>query len=177
MSEDERDFRKSFNDMYEMVKVLYNEKTTRFQGEISNHPKGNGSDGRKPPPPPPPSPPSSPPSSPPPSPKGHAKSHFLKLDVKFELPTYNGEVNAEKLNNLVHQIEFYCRIQRLVMMLQRSNLLLFIWEARTQEDFNKSGKIISYWNDFIATLRRQFYPLAYMQKEIMDWKNFRQVKG
>ena len=112
MYEDERDFRKYFFDMIEMVKVLYNEITTWLEGEIYNQPKGDGGDGSKPPPPPPlppppPSPPSSTPSSPPSShrptpptsPRGHTKSHLLKLDVKFELPIYNGEVNVENLDN------------------------------------------------------------------------------
>jgi len=53
---------------------------------------------------------------------------------------------------------------------------LIWWEAKTQEDLKKSGKIISSWNDFIAALRRKFYLVSYMQKEIMDWKNFKQAK-
>ena len=36
----------------------------------------------------------------------------LKLDIKFELPMYNGDLNAEKLNNWIRQIEVYCRIQK-----------------------------------------------------------------
>ena len=36
----------------------------------------------------------------------------LKLDIKFELPIYNGELNAKKLDNWFHQIELYCRIQK-----------------------------------------------------------------
>ena len=36
----------------------------------------------------------------------------LKIDIKFELPMYNGELNAEKLDNWIHQIEVYCRIQK-----------------------------------------------------------------
>jgi hypothetical protein len=60
---------------------------------------------------------SSPPSSPPASPsssssssKSNAKKHvhkhknempLVKLDVKFELPIYDGEVNAERLDNWV----------------------------------------------------------------------------
>jgi hypothetical protein len=43
-------------------------------------------------------------SQPPPnSPKEHGKippqTPFLKLDIKFEFPMYNGEVNDEKLDN------------------------------------------------------------------------------
>ena len=41
------------------------------------------------------------------------KTPLLKLDVKFELPMYNGEVNAEILENWIHQLEVYCRIHNL----------------------------------------------------------------
>lgn len=41
----------------------------------------------------------------------------------------------------------------------------------------KHGKVLTSWNNFSTTLRRQFYPLSYMQKSIMDWKNIRQGKG
>jgi hypothetical protein len=66
-------------------------------------PKGNGGNGDTPPP----SPTSSTSyiiSQPPPnSPKQHGRippqTPFLKLDIKFELPMYNEEVNAEKLDN------------------------------------------------------------------------------
>ena len=33
------------------------------------------------------------------------------------------------------------------------------------------------WSIFNVVIKRKFYPLAYMQKSIMDWKNFRQLKG
>ena len=35
---------------------------------------------------------------------------FLKLDVKFELPMFNGEVNAENLDNWIRKLEVYLRI-------------------------------------------------------------------
>jgi hypothetical protein len=98
---------------------------------------------------------------------------------------YNGEVNVEKLDNWIRQIEVYCRIQRIkddetkiqVASLRLESEALIWWEAKTQEDMKKHGKFLSFWNDFIVALKRQFYPLAYMQKAIMDWKKFRQDKG
>ena len=35
----------------------------------------------------------------------------LNIDINFELPMYNGELNAEKLDNWICQIEVYYRIQ------------------------------------------------------------------
>jgi hypothetical protein len=98
---------------------------------------------------------------------------------------YNGEVNAEKLDNWIHKIEVYYRIQRILddeTKIQLASLRLEIatliwWVAKTQEDMKKNGKILSSCNDFIVSIKRKFYPLAYMQKAIMDWQNFRQAKG
>ena len=39
MSEDERTFRKYFFEMSKMVKVIYEERNSRLQGESSNSPK------------------------------------------------------------------------------------------------------------------------------------------
>jgi hypothetical protein len=38
---------------------------------------------------------------------------LLKLDVKFELPMYDGEVNVERLDNWVRQMEVYCSVQQI----------------------------------------------------------------
>jgi hypothetical protein len=186
--------------MTEMVKVLFEERNARLQGESSNPPKGNGDSGDKTPKgngrngdTPPRSTPystSSTISQPPPnSPKEHGKiplqTPLLKLDIKFELPMYNGEVNFEKLDNWIRQIEVYCSIQRIkydetkihLASLRLESATLILWEAKTQEDMKKHGKVLSSWNNFIVALKRKFYPLAYMQKYIMDWKNFRKAKG
>jgi hypothetical protein len=113
-TEDE-DIRKAFMEMREMMKLLMEERNTRLQGEGSNPSKHKGDNGDKTPnrngrngASPPPSPPSSYSSSTssrplPNSQKGHGKTPsqipLLKLDIKFELPMYNGEVNAKKLDN------------------------------------------------------------------------------
>ena len=97
---------------------------------------------------------------------------LLKLDIKFELPVYNGELNFEMLDNWVHKIEVYYGIQNInddAVSIQLASLCLggatlISWEAKTQEDLKKSGKIIYSWNDFIVALRGKLYPLAYMKK-------------
>ena len=47
---------------------------------------------------------------PPNSPENKNKTSLIKLDVKFDLPIYNGELNAKKLDNWVRQIDVYCRV-------------------------------------------------------------------
>jgi hypothetical protein len=108
----------------------------------------------------------------------------LKLDMKFDLPMYNGELNAEKLDHWIKQIEVYCRVQKIVdeeekfqlATLQLGGTTLIWWESKNQEDLLKKGKMISSWYEFIASLKKQFYPLGYMQQAIMDWQNLRKIE-
>jgi hypothetical protein len=153
--------RKAVMEMREMMKILM-ERNILLQGEGSNPskhkgdsgdktPNGNGGNGASPPPSPPSSSSSSTSSRPlPNSPKGHGKTPsqipLLKLDIKFELPIYNGEVNAEKLDNWIRQIEVYCRIQKIqddetkiqLASLRLDGAALIWWESKTREDMKKS---------------------------------------
>jgi hypothetical protein len=107
-----------------MVKVLYDdylEWKRPVQGESSKQAKiEEGEDPPKYPPSPPLSPYSSSYSRT--SSNSTARKHIdkhkpniplLKLDVKFVLPMYHGEVNAKKLDNWVIQMEVYCNVQQI----------------------------------------------------------------
>lgn len=56
------------------------------------------------------------------------------------------------------------------------SVALIWWESKTEEDMKKHSNVLSSWNDFFVSLRRQFCPLAYMKKAIIDWKKFRKLK-
>jgi hypothetical protein len=112
ISQDEKEFRKTFHAMSEMVKVLYEDYLERKRPVLGGSSKGK-SEEEEDHPHIPPSPPSTPPSSPSSSSSSskssgkkivHKNKHempLLKLDVKFELPIYDGEVNVEKLDNWI----------------------------------------------------------------------------
>ena len=121
-SSEEEEFKKDFYTLNDIVKVLYEERNTRMVGESSKPPHGEGSSEDKKdekkdskgnggnPPPSPPSSSSSPSHTASSSTMTTATSHthsktpkvknpLLKLDIKFELLMYNGEVNVENLDN------------------------------------------------------------------------------
>jgi hypothetical protein len=50
-------------------------------------------------------------------------------------------------------------------------------ESKTQVDFVQQGKVISSLNEFTVAIRKQFYPLTYVQTAIIDWQHLRQGKG
>ena len=100
--ESDSQFMDSFMTMRAMVEEMYR-KFKKGQGEststskqdkgtkeplLDGHSEGKGK-GEEPPP-------STPPSSPENKKK---KTSLIKLDVKFDLPIYDGELNAEKLDN------------------------------------------------------------------------------
>ena len=85
-----------------------------FQGEYSK--KEKHEEGEDPPKPPPSSPSSSSSTSSNSTTRKNSHKHkpdmtLLKLDVKFDLPMYDGEVNAERIDNWVRHMEFYCSVE------------------------------------------------------------------
>jgi hypothetical protein len=122
LSQDEKEFRKALFSMSKMMKVLYEDYLERKKPNLGESSKGKSEEGEDPPqiPPSPPSSPHSSPSSSSSSSKSNAKKHvhkhknemsLLKLDVKFQLPIYDSEVNAQRLDNWVIQMEVYCSVQ------------------------------------------------------------------
>ena len=73
-----------------------------------------------------------------------------------------------------------CRIQNLheddikiqLASLRMEGSALVWWEARTQEEIKNYGNISMSWSSFIASIKRKFYPLAYMQKENYGLEKF-----
>jgi hypothetical protein len=110
ISEDEKEFRKAFLAMSEMVKVLYEDYLERKRPILGDSSKGKSEEEEDHPqiPHSPLSTPASSPSSSSSSSKSSGKKNvhknkhempLLKLDVKIELPIYDGEVNVEILDN------------------------------------------------------------------------------
>ena len=101
---------------------------------------------------------------------------LLKLDVKFVLPMYDGEVNAKKLDNWVRQMEVYCNFHQIkdeatkikLASLRLEGTTLIWWQSKMQHGTQQVGKIFPSWHDFISALRKQFYPLGYKKKVLIE---------
>jgi hypothetical protein len=57
--------------------------------------------------------------------------------------------------------------------LQLEGTALIWWEINIQ-DISRCGNIISSWSEFKSVIRKQFYPLGYLHKEMMEWTNFKE---
>ena len=54
---------------------------------------------------------------------------------------------------------------------------LIWWESKTEDGICNKGKVITSWFEFTFALKKQFYPLGYMQQAVMDQQSFKQGKG
>ena len=161
----ETEFLEDFMSMKAMMKILLDERAERKkkeegssskEAEVKKEEKGKGVGGD---------------GDPPETHQTFSSSHichsspnmpYFKLDVKFELPIYNGDLDAEKLDNWIKQLEVYCRVQGItddpsriqLATLRMSGMALTWWESKIQQDLRKNGKIISVWNEFIEVLRK-----------------------
>jgi hypothetical protein len=110
---------------------------------------------------------------------------LLKLDVKFELPIYDGEVNAEKLDNWIRKMEVYCSVQQIkdeatqikLASLRLAGTALIWWKNKLQKGTQQVGNVFPSWKSFILALRKQFYPLGYKEKALIEWRSLKLRKG
>ena len=107
--------------------------------------------------------------------KDSFKKPLLKLDVKFSLPMFNGDAYPEKLDNWIREVEVYCRVQHIYeeeVKVQldslRSEGTTLVWWERKLHDKSKCGNLLSSWSEFKSVIRKQFYPLGYLHKAMME---------
>jgi hypothetical protein len=179
LSQDEKEFRKTFFAMSKMMKVLYDDYLERKRPVLGESSKGKSEEGENPPQIPP-SPPSTPPSSSSNS-KNTAKKHvhkhknempLSKLGVKFEFPIYDGEVNEKRLENWVRQMDVYCSVQQIkdeatqikLASLRLAGTTLIWWQSKLQNGTQQVGNVFTSWKRFIYALRKKLYPLVIKRK-------------
>jgi hypothetical protein len=101
---------------------------------------------------------------------------LIKLDVKFQLPMYDGEVNAERLDNWVRQMEVYCSVQQIkdeatqikMESLRLVGTSLIWWLSKLKNGMKQVGNVFPSWKSFISALRKKLYPLGYKKKALIE---------
>jgi hypothetical protein len=195
LSHDEKEFQKTFFAMLAMMKVLYADYLELKRPVFGESSKGKSEEEHDPTHISP-SPPSSPPSTPSlsSSSKSNAKKHvhkhknetpLLKLDVKFKLSMYDGEVNVERLYDWVRQMEVYCSVKQIkdeatqikLASLRLVGTTLIWWKSKLQNGTQQVGNVFPSWKSFISALRKKLYPLGYKEKALIEFQALKLRKG
>jgi hypothetical protein len=102
----------------------------------------------------------------------------LKVDMKTDLPTYDGVVDGDKLDGWIDRLESYFDIygyddsRRLaIARLKLASHALVWWNAHLRT-YGSRGLT---WEAFKVLLKEQFYPVGYDEKRWQNWLFLKQA--
>jgi hypothetical protein len=82
-------------------------------------------------------------------------------------------------------MEVYCNVQQIKDEATQTKLALLIlagttliwWQSKLQNGTQQVGNVFPSWPVFIFSFRKQFYPLGYKDKALIEWKALTLKKG
>ncbi|PWA90212.1 hypothetical protein CTI12_AA103160 [Artemisia annua] len=110
----------------------------------------------------------------------HDSHHPFKVEAKIDIRTYDGTIDAEKLDSWLDQLETYFTLygfrssEKVVFaQLKLTSHALAWWNSQLKIMGNEE---IS-WKKFTLLLRQEFYPMGYVQDRWTRWHNLRLQRG
>lgn len=101
----------------------------------------------------------------------------LRIDFKVEIPVYDGRVDVERLDDWVERLETYFALygytskEKITFAtLKLSSHALTWWKSYKR---NSNEEVVS-WEKFKELLRKQFYPVGFLEERWSKWFNLRQ---
>ncbi|OMO94682.1 Retrotransposon gag protein [Corchorus capsularis] len=102
------------------------------------------------------------------------------MEVRIEIPIYDGELDPEKLNGWIKQLEVYFSTkpytdqQRISFArLRLGNHAVTWWESFNPGLEAEGMAPIQTWQEFTAAIKNQFYPLGYEEELKGKWQFLR----
>jgi hypothetical protein len=82
-------------------------------------------------------------------------------------------------------MEVYCNVQQIkdeatqikLASLRFAGTTLIWWQSKLKNGTQQVGNVFPSWKDFVFAVRKQFYPLGYKEKDLIEWKSLRLRKG
>ncbi|GJW95820.1 hypothetical protein Tco_0175492 [Tanacetum coccineum] len=104
----------------------------------------------------------------------------FKVEARIDIPSYDGTVDAEKLDSWLDQLETYFTLYGFTSTekvsfarLKLTSHALAWWNAQLK--MTREEEIT--WNEFKRLLRQEYYPIGYSQDRFSRWHNLRQQRG
>ncbi|GJX35632.1 hypothetical protein Tco_0247189 [Tanacetum coccineum] len=104
----------------------------------------------------------------------------FKVEARIDIPSYDGTVDAEKLDSWLDQLETYFTLYGFTSTekvsfarLKLTSHALAWWNAQLK--MTREEEIT--WNEFKRLLRQEYYPMGYSQDRWSRWHNLRQQRG
>jgi Ty3 transposon capsid-like protein len=108
----------------------------------------------------------------------------FRVEAKVEIRPYDGQMEPEKLNNWIRQLEVYFSCYSFsdkekisFSRLKMDGYALLWWESLCQERFLTKQKQVVDWEEFKTLVKAQFYPMGYEEEQEFRWHYLRQRQG
>lgn len=108
----------------------------------------------------------------------------FKLQANFQIPSYVGELDPEKLDGWLKTLEVYFSTKAYTELhkvsfarLKLGGHALTWWEAHTSGLSTNNEPPVSSWIQFSTALRNQFYPIGHRERLKERWQFLRQTTG
>ncbi|XP_038973019.1 uncharacterized protein LOC120105044 [Phoenix dactylifera] len=105
------------------------------------------------------------------------RSRPFKVEARIDIPTFDGTVDAEKLDSWIDQLETYFTLYGFsshekvaFARLKLSSHALAWWNSYLKDNSDKEVT----WGEFSRLLRQEFYPMGYSQDRWFRWHNLKQ---
>ncbi|OMO87157.1 hypothetical protein CCACVL1_09231, partial [Corchorus capsularis] len=104
----------------------------------------------------------------------------FKMEVRIEIPIYDGELDPEKLNGWIKQLEVYFSTKSYTdqqkisfSRLRLGNHAVTWWESFISGLEAEGMAPIQTWQEFTAAIKNQFYHLGYEEELKGKWQFLR----
>jgi len=94
------------------------------------------------------------------------------MEEKVNIKTYQGDLNALKVNHLYKQLEFYVSINHIYeennisfATLKLEGHALTWWEIHTETLRLEGDPLVTRWENFKTIIKSQFYPIRYVEDQ------------
>ncbi|GJV03437.1 hypothetical protein Tco_1337006 [Tanacetum coccineum] len=110
----------------------------------------------------------------------HGSHHPLKVEAKIDISTFDGTIDAEKLDSWLDQLETYFTLygfrssdKVVFARLKLTSHALAWWNSQLKIMDNEEIN----WKKFTQLLRQEFYRMGYVQDRWTQWHNLRLQRG
>ncbi|TXG50795.1 hypothetical protein EZV62_023319 [Acer yangbiense] len=104
----------------------------------------------------------------------------LKVDFKVDIPVYDGIINAEKLDRWIDRLEIYYTVNKYSksQKIKFASLKLSSHALTWWKSYRKRHNVSDLtWKKFKILLRKQFYPIGYVEERWYKWQHLKQKMG
>ena len=102
--------------------------------------------------------------------------------MNLDIPSLEGKIDAESVNNWVQQLKSYCEVnqlseaEKITIVSLKMSTFVHCWWKNLSRKMEKEDDPINTWVKFVEYVQKDFYPPKYLKQQYKKWQHLRQWK-